>query len=204
MSQGGRTKPMFILFALFGLLPAAFILLVFLPVRKRMAVDEARLEAAVKRNQELPSVQPLTAAERNLIEDPMASWRSRMPLVASDSQRLSHYHRVITELQNALQARKVTLLGVRSTWNQIKGSYTLPSQLGAGTTASSSAHVSEPGQLQAWVLEAQIEGSPANLFQALETLPAIPPLLEPVAVRWEASPIQHKQTIILRNLVAAP
>lgn len=204
MSQGSRTKSMFMLFALFGLLPAAFIVLVFLPVKKRMAVDEARLEAALKRNRELPSVQPLTAAERALIEAPDAPWRARLPLITSDSQRLRHYHLVITELQNALRTRKVTLLGVRSTWSPIQGSYTLPPELGSAVIPASSREGLETGQLQAWALEAQIDGPPAALFQALEALPAIPPILEPVALRWEATPSRHKQTILLRNLVITP
>lgn len=200
MSQ--RTKPILLLTVIFGLLPVLFILLVFLPVRKRMAADQARLEAAIRRNQELPNIQPLTSQERALLDDPAASWRTRIPLVATDAQRLAHYHRVITELQRACQDKGVTLLGVRSTWNPIKGSYTLPSSL--GTLSSALPFDSNPGtgQLQAWALEAQVSGSPAELFKALEAVSRINPLLEPVALRWEMDP--HKQAIVLRNLVTTP
>lgn len=204
MSVGTRTKPILTLAAIFGLVPLAFILLVFLPARKHMAADEARLEAAIKRNQELPNIQPLTAQERALLEDPAASWRTRIPAVANDAQRLAHYHRVITELQRGLKARNILLLGVRSTWTPIQGSYTLPPSLGVLGTPMSVAAKPGPGQLQAWAMEAQVNGTPTELFQALEVLPSLGPLLEPVALRWEAEAPQHKQMIILRNLVTTP
>lgn len=204
MSQGKRTKPTLTLITLFGLLPVAFIFLVFLPVRKRMATDQARLEAAIQRSQELPNIQPLTSQERALLEDPSAPWRTRIPLVSTDARRLAHYHRVITDLQREFKARNVALLGVRSTWNPIKGSYTLPPSLGSISSVVPQNSKRGAGQLQAWVLEAQVSGSPADLFKALEALPRINPLLEPVALRWEMDPPKHKQMIVLRNLVAIP
>lgn len=204
MSQSHRTQRTLTLIALFGLLPAAFIFLIFLPVRKRMATDQARLDAAIQRNQELPNIQPLTSQERALLEDPSASWRTRIPLVATDAQRLAHYHRVITELQREFKAQNVALLGIRSTWNPIKGSYTLPASLGSMSPAGPMDPKPVAGQLQAWVLEAQVNGSPVELFKALEVLPRINPLLEPVALRWAMAPPQHKQMIVLRNLVTIP
>jgi hypothetical protein len=204
MNQGTRTKPLLLLFAIFGLMPLAFIVLVFLPARRHMAADEARLEAAIKRNQELPNIQPLTSQERALLEDPAAPWRTRIPSVGTDAQRLAHYYRVITELQRGLKARNVLLLGVRSTWTPIQGSYTLPPTLGAPGPAVPAAGKPGPGQLQAWALEAQVNGTPRELFQALEVLPTLGPLLEPVALRWEAGASQHTQMIILRNLVTTP
>ena len=204
MSQPNRTKPMLALIGLFGLLPVIFTLLVFMPVRKRMKADQARLDAAIQRDQELPSIQPLTAQERTLLEDTSAPWRTRIPLIASDAQRLAHYHQVVTDLQTTWRSRGVTLLGVRSTWNPINASFTLPSLLGDSATALPAKAQSEPGQLQAWVLEARVDGSPTELFKALETLPQIHPLLEPVGLRWESDDTQHRQLIILRNLVTIP
>jgi hypothetical protein len=205
MSEGRRARPILLLIAVFGLLPAAFVLLVFLPVKKRMAADEARLFAAVKRSQELPNIQPLSAQERLLVEDPKAPWRTRIQPIENDAQRLAHYNRVVTDLQQSLKGQGVVLAGVRSTWNPIQGSFTLPANLPAGPTEVLS---SEPkvatGHLEAWVLEAQVGGSPDELFKALETLPRINPLLEPVALRWDFTPPAPKQTIILRNLVSMP
>ena len=204
MSEGNRTKPTLVLLALFGLLPVVFIFLVFLPVRKQMAADQARLDAAIQRIQELPTIQPLTFQERALLEDPLATWRTRIPNVATDAQRLAHYHRVITELQREFKARNVTLLGVRSTWAPIKGSYTLPASMGSMSPVGLMEPERGAGQLQAWVLEAQVKGSPVELFKALEGLPGINPLLEPVALRWAMDPSQPKQMIVLRNLVTIP
>jgi len=204
MSQGTRSKPILTLAAIFGLVPLAFFLLVFLPASKRMAADQARLEAAIQRNQELPNIQPLTSQERALLQDAAAPWRTRIPLVATDAQRLAHYHRVITELQRGLKARNVLLLGIRSTWNPIQGSYTLPSTLGTLEGQPSTTFGGAAGALQAWALEAQLSGKPEELFRALEVLPGVSPLLEPVALRWEAGPSQHTQVIVLRNLVTVP
>lgn len=204
MSGAGRRKPILLMIVLFGVLPAAFILLVLLPVRKRMAADAARLEAALARSQALPMIQPLSARERALLEDPAAPWRSRIPVVAGDAQRLAHYHRVITGLQAELRNRKISLLGVRSSWNPIQGSYTLPPVLGSQALPPAGTPGSSAGTLQAWVLEAQVDGPPAELFNTLESLPRISPLLEPVALRWEAVPPKQRQTVVLRNLVTVP
>lgn len=204
MSQGNRTRPMLLLAVIFGLLPAAFIFLVFLPLKHRMAADEARLEAALQRNQALPNVQPLTSQERTLLEDPAASWRTRIPLLTGDAQRLAHYHRVITELQREMKLRNAVLLGVRSDWDPIEGSYTLPAALGSMGATEPRAGTLGAGRLEPWVLEASVGGSPAELFKALEALPQINPLLEPVALRWEMHGSQPTQMIILRNLVTIP
>jgi len=204
MSQGNRTKPMLLLAVIFGLLPAAFIFLVFLPLKQRMTADEARLEAALQRNQALPNVQPLTSQERALLEDPAATWRTRIPLLTGDAQRLAHYHRVITELQREMKLRNAALLGVRSDWAPIEGSYTLPAALGSLGATESRAGSQGTGHLEPWVLEASVGGAPAELFKALEALPRINPLLEPVALRWEMNGPQPTQMIILRNLVTIP
>jgi hypothetical protein len=204
MSGGRRGRPILLLIVIFGLLPTLFVLLVFLPVKKRMADDQVRLEAALKRNQALPNVQPLTEKEKALLADPLALWRTRIPMVENDSQRLAHYHNVVTDVQQVFKSHGISLVGVRSTWNPIKGSFTLPTTLSSSTPDVGKDSVSAAGQLQAWVLETQVDGSPRELFQALETLPDIHPILEPVALRWDFDPSKGKQVIILRNLVSTP
>lgn len=204
MSEGGKGRPLLALFTVFGLLPAVFVVLVFLPVKKRMEADRLRLEAAVQRYQELPNIQPLTSRERALLEDPKAAWRARIAVVVSDAQRLAHYHRVITDVQREFKGRGVELLGVRSTWNPILGSFTLPASLGSATGFEGKEPSSGGGKLQAWVLETRVGGTPTELFKALESLPRIQPLLEPVALRWESDPDRQKQVIVLRNLVIVP
>jgi len=203
MSQR-RPNEILALVAIFGLMPLAFVFLVLLPVKKGMETDRARLDAALQRNQSLPNIQPLTSQERALLEDPHAAWRTRIPLIASDAQRLAHYDRVVTGLQHAVKARGVDLLGVRSRWDSIKGSYTLSTMLGAMPGEIAPGTTSEQGQLQGWVLEAQLGGTPADVFSVLEALPGIDPLLEPVGLRWETLPEERKQMIILRNMVLIP
>lgn len=204
MSQGRKGKSLLALCLVFGLLPAAFVALVFLPVKKRMEEDRQRLEAAVQRYQQLPNIQPLTSQERALLEDPKAPWRLRIEVVGSDARRLAHYHRVVTEVQREFKGQGVELVGIRSTWNPILGSFTLPASLGPATGFEGGEPIPGGGKLQAWVLEARVGGTPTELFKALESLPRIQPLLEPVALRWESDPEQQKQAIVLRNLVIVP
>jgi hypothetical protein len=169
-----------------------------------MDKDRQRLEAAVRRYQELPTIQPLTAQERVLLDDPKASWRSHIEPVGSDVQRFMHYHRVVTELQRSFKSKGVNLLGVRSTWNPIQGSFTLPANLGSAVDFKGTEPRTGTGKLQAWVIETRIGGTPTELFTALESLPHIHPLLEPVALRWDSDLEQQKQIIVLRNLVTVP
>lgn len=204
MSEARRGKPLLALFTVFGLLPAVFVGLVFLPVKKRMEADRLRLEAAIQRYQQLPNIQPLTNQERSLLEDPKATWRTRIEVVGNDARRLAHYHRVVTDVQREFKGRGVELAGVRSTWNPILGSFTLPATLGPATRFEGTELAPGSVKLQAWVLEARVGGTPTELFKALESLPRIQPLLEPVALRWESDPDQQKQAIVLRNLVIVP
>jgi hypothetical protein len=169
-----------------------------------MEADRLRLEAAIQRYQQLPNIQHLTNQERALLEDPKATWRGRIEVVGSDARRLAHYHRVVTDVQRAFKGRGVELTGIRSTWNPILGSFTLPATLGPATGFEGMEPAPGSGKLQAWVLEARVGGAPTELFKALESLPRIQPLLEPVALRWESDLDQQKQAIVLRNLVIVP
>ena len=51
------------------------------------------------------------------------------------------------------------------------------------------------------MLEARVGGQPGKLFQGLEALGRLEPLLEPVGLRWESVPEHTRQSLLLRNLV---
>lgn len=203
MSAPGRNRELLAMVAVFGVLPAVFLFLVLLPSRRRVANLKAQQEAIAQRLQELPTVQPLSRAEHELLDDPSAPWRERIPFLPGDAARLAHYHRVITDLQRAWQKEGIPVAGVRSTWDPIKGSFTLPAGLDEVSGLPGDA-TAAAGQPQAWVLEAGVGGSSAQLFKAFEALPQVAPVLEPVGLRWETGPQGKRQTLILRNLVLLP
>ena len=202
MRKKSRSKEWAILFSVFGVLPALFVVFLLLPCFKRDTAYIERQRAADQRIMELPTVQPLNAEERAALEDPAALWKQRIPLVANDGARLGHYHLVVTELQQACRQSGVSLLGVRSTWDPIRGSFTLPPLLGQGPTLATEAGTQ--GQLGAWVLEARVDGPTPQLFHTLEGLSGMSPLLEPVGLRWEADEKGLRQYLLLRNLVLVP
>ncbi len=202
MKKNSRSREWAILFVVFGVLPALFVVFMLLPCFRRDAGYIERQRAADQRLAELPAVQPLNVEERKALEVPSAPWRRRIPRVANDGERLGHYHQVVTELQQTCRQSGIDLVGVRSTWDPIRGSFTLPANLSLGL--SSSREVGTQGQLQAWVLEARVEGPTPQLFRALEGLPRIEPLLEPVGFRWEADEKGLRQFLLLRNLVLVP
>jgi len=197
-----RSGEWILLATMFGVLPALFVAFLLLPSLKRDRVYLERQRAADMRLQELPVIQPLSAQEREILEDPQAPWRRRIPLVAQDAARLGHYHRVITGLQQTLRNSGTGLGGVRSTWDPIKGSFTLPSLLASGPSLP--AEGGGEGRLQAWVLEARVDGPTPKLFRAMEDIPRVEPLLEPIGLRWEADPKGLRQYLLLRNLVLTP
>ncbi len=202
MKKNSRSREWVILFTVFGVLPTLFVVFVILPCFQRDKGYIERQRAADQRLSELPVVQPLNAEERKVLENPSAAWRHRIPLVANTGERLGHYHRVVTELQQTCQQSGIALAGVRSTWDPIQGSFTLPTTLSQGLPSTQ--EIGTSGQLQAWVLEARVEGPTPQLFRALEGLPHIEPLLEPVGFRWEADEKGLRQYLLLRNLVLVP
>ncbi len=202
MKQNSRSREWALLFLVFGVLPALFVGFLLLPSLKRDAAYIERQRAANQRLQELPVVQPLNAEERRVLEDPAAPWRRRIPLIAQDAARLGHYHQVITELQQTCRQSGIQLGGVRSTWDPIRGSFTLPPVLGPGPSLPLEG--GNQGRLLGWVLEARVEGPTPQLFRALEGLSRIDPLLEPVGLRWEGDDKGLRQYLLLRNLVLAP
>lgn len=190
------------LLVVFGALPMLFVIFLLLPSLRRDAEYLERQRVANQRLQELPTVQPLSAEEKQALGDPAAPWKRRIPFVAHDAARLSHYHQVVTDFQQSCRKAGVNLVGIRSTWDPIRGSFTLPAQLTQGPLLP--VEGGSQGQLKAWVLEAQVEGPTPKLFKAMEGVPQVGPLLEPVGLRWEGDEKGLRQYLLLRNLVLAP
>jgi len=202
MKKNSRTQEWGLLMVMFGILPGLFIAFFLLPSLKRDNEYLERQRAANQRIQELIAVQPLNAEERKVLEDPEAPWKQRIPLITSDAHRLGHYHQVVTELQQTCQTAGIHLVGIRSTWDPIQGSFTLPAILPAGPSLPTEGGIQ--GQLKGWVLEARVDGPTTQLFRAINGIPRINPLLEPVGLRWEGDEKGLRQYLILRNLVLAP
>ncbi len=183
--------------------PVLFGWLVWLPARGRMQLARTRIDVARAALQELPRYDPLSPEEALVLQSPQAAWKSRIPLVRGDGDRLFHYHRVVTDLDRALSGSGLRTHGMRSSWDPIRASFTLPSLL-APTLAAPIPGEALDGPLGAWVLEVQLEGPTAGLFTALERLRQVQPLLEPVGLRWEATPERRAQSLLLRSLVVQP
>lgn len=203
MIIANRAREWFLLGVIFALLPALFFFLVVLRGRHNMNEYKARQAAAEQRLQAIVPVQPLSTRERHLLEDPAAPWRNRMPYLEGDTDRLWHYHRTITELQRTLKQGGVATGSVRSSFDPVQGSFSLPAGLSDMSGEPSHAKGGQ-GHLQAWVLEVSLEGSSTQIFRALDLLPSVEPVLEPIALRWETTPEGHKQLLVLRNLVLVP
>jgi hypothetical protein len=204
MSQGRKSSEVALLVGLFMVLPAVFIFLVLMPTLNRMKEHRGRLETAQEAIRALPDVQPLSAEERKLLEDPKAEWKARIPVVSNDGERLTHYNRVVTDLQRTWKNCGVTTLSMRSTWDPIKGSFTVPESFGSVPQDFPPAYFSGQGTPSAWVIEARLAGKNAPLFTAMEALSKLNPLLEPVGIRWESSPEGPKEMLILRNIILSP
>ena len=199
-----RVGERLLLATLFLVLPVLFLVFVLLPSRTRMEARKQRQAAITERLKLLPTIQPLSLKERALLEDPQAPYKTRIPLLRSDSERLGHYHSVVSDLQIAWKRDGVALLSLRANWDGFKGSYSLPGELGNPRLGLPVTDTAPTGQLQAWGLDARVGGNPDQLFQALEALGGIDPLLEPVGLRWESVPDRTRQSLLLRNLILAP
>jgi hypothetical protein len=203
MMLANRAREWFLLGIIFALLPGIFFVFVVLRGRKNMGAFKARQGEIEQQMQAFVPVQPLSAAERQMLADSRAPWRSRMPYLEGDAARLWHYHRTVTQLQGVFRQGGVSTGSVRSSFDPVRGSFTLPSNLGS-LAPEPLGLGGQMGKTQAWVLEISVEGPSAQLFKALDLLPAVDPVLEPLALRWEATPEGHKQHLLLRNLVLVP
>jgi hypothetical protein len=199
-----RTRERWLLGAMFGVMPILFTFAVLLPSLRRLDAKRARMAEISRRIEALPLIRPLTGPERALLDDPGAPWRGRIPMIRTDADRFAHYHAVVSGLQAEWKRRKVPLLGVRAHWDVLKGSFTLPGDLGQPELGLPRLETEAKGQLQGWVLDATIGGKPDQLFQAMAALDQVNPLLEPVGLRWESLPEHTRQSLLLRNLILAP
>lgn len=193
----------YLLIPIFILGPAALIWGVVLPAQKRMADMRARMDAANAQLEIIGHVAPLTEAERQVLGDPAAPWRSRMPLLRDDAGKLHHYTRVVTDLQSHLDAGGAKVEGIRSSWDPIKADFTTPGPLSAAREEHAPAPAPDAA-VAGWVMEVQIAAPPSSLGRALGSLPGVAPLLIPAGLRWEAREGKPFQALILRNLYLAP
>jgi hypothetical protein len=193
-----------LLILLLSLAPLLFWLLVWRPAQARMDANQARITEAKIRIQELPRYAPLSAEETTFLEDPAAPWRQRIPLIQGDRDRLAHYHRVVTSVDQAFRSGGLRIHGMRSSWDPIHASFTLDRELAWGPTIKAPQETPQEGTLKAWALEVQLDGPTADLFTGLHQVGAIPSLLEPVGFRWESTPERRAQALWLRNLVLVP
>lgn len=188
----------------FVVLPLAFILGLLMPAQRRMAALEAEQDRIGREMAELPRYSPLSLEERKLLSDPSSPWRHRIPLVANDRDRVAHYYQVVTLLQQALRRAGAPPLGIRSEWDPIHGSFTLPAGLEALPQAPPLGQTTAQGKLEGWVLEVRLGGGVDQLFKAIGAAREPLPLLEPVGLRWESTPEGRYQAVVLRNLVLDP
>lgn len=200
MSPTRPSERVFFAFVLL-VLPVAFYFIVVTPAQRRLEALNARIEAADREIHDLPNYQPLSPEEKQVLLDPASPWRRRIPVIEGDRAKLAHYDRVVSLLQRQWSSVGVNLEGVRSSWDPIQASFSLP---GALPPPALPAGLSGPGELRAWVMEARILGAPDQLFAALQRVPRVEPLLEPVGLRWERTQERRVQALWLRNLVLDP
>jgi hypothetical protein len=198
-------KPLRLLLGLLLLLsPAIFWLLIWRPANARMAISHSRIAEAQARIQELPNFAPLSPKEVAFLEDPAATWKQRIPMIRGDGDRLAHYDLVVTRVSQGFRSAGLRPGGMRSGWDPIHASFTLQQSLTTVPPDLPPAGNLQGGVLSAWVLEVQIDGPTGGLFTGLDQLKRLPPLLEPVGLRWEATPERRAQSLWLRNLVLVP
>lgn len=184
--------------------PVLILWLGIFPAQRRTEALRARIRQTEEAYKTLPRFAPLSASERAFLQDPRASWRTRMPLVGGDRARLAHYSRVVGELQDTLRRGGAPSLGMRSSWDPIQASFSLPEAI-PQITPDLGIFQDDPGlKVRGWVVDAEIGGTTERLFQALGVVHQVGPILEPVGLRWEATPEHRRQHLILRNLVLTP
>lgn len=185
-------------------LPALIVVFGILPQIERSRKLRAQIQTAHDEFKVLPQFTPLSHAEKEQLEDPAAPWRFRLPVIVGDRARLDHYHRVIGELQDTLRARGIAARGMRSSWDPIKASFSVPGGMGADPKALLPAQDAPELKVKGWVLEVDVPGATSQLFHGLGTVHRVGPILEPVGLRWEAGPEIREQKLLLRNLVLVP
>lgn len=181
--------------------PLLFGFLVARPILKRIDGHKQRFNEASNELASLSPFSPVSPAEREILDDPSAAWRKRMPVLSDEQARLAHYHRVVSALQRGWKAAGVPAIGLRSSWDPIRASFTLPGVMEAAEAQKQSLADGPEARVLGWVVEARFPAPTEVLFRALVVVPRMEPLLEPIGLRWEATPDHRQQSLILRNLV---
>lgn len=181
--------------------PLLFGVLVARPTLRRIDGHKQRFQAASAEAAAIPQFSSVTPAEREVLDDPAAAWRRRMPVLASEQARLAHYHRVVSTAQRGWKAAGVPVVGLRSTWDPIRASFTLPAAVDSAEEAKPVLQDSPELKVRGWVVEARFPAPTDALFRALAVVPQFEPLLEPIGLRWESYPDHRQQSLLLRNLV---
>ncbi len=164
---------------------------------------EERLKVEAEFSGPMPFV-PVSQDERRRLVDPEATWRDGIVAVQGDQGRLAHYHGVISEYQRACRERGAAVAGFRSSWDPIRSSFSLPDHL-SGASLLRGLDLDQPEtRLAGWVFEARFLGGTDRVFKGLDAAYRIQPLLEPVALRWEAAPGGAITHLALRNLYRMP
>lgn len=183
--------------------PILFGVLVARPALQRIEGHKQRFNAASSELASLPPFNPVTPGEREVLNEPAASWRKRLPVLANEQARLAHYHRVVSDLQRGWRAAGVPVVGLRSSWDPIRASFTLPGSVEAPEAQTPLLQDNPELKIRGWVVEARFASPTDVLFHALARVPQMEPLLEPVGLRWTAAPEHRQQSLLLRNLVVS-
>ena len=185
-------------------LPALYWIFGIRPSVQRMNEFRTRIQAANEESKDYPRFASISQDERPLLEDPQAQWRGRIPVIRTDQDRIAHYDEVVSELTEAWRGAGMTPLSMRSSWDSIKASFTVPKGLdevgGRGAPTLDAPEL----RVKGWVLEAGIPGNTGNLFRMMAVVESVHPLLEPVGIRWQAGPDERRQYLLFRNLVLSP
>lgn len=184
--------------------PLLVYLVAIRPQQAQLRVFRARIAAADAQYTAPATFEPLRPWERAFLEDPAAPWRRRLPLLQEDVSRVAHYHGVVSAWHQASDRHGVSLKNLRSSWDPVKGAFSLPPRLAEVAFAPTAPDRPE-STLNGWVLEAEVAGGTDRLFGALVAALDTPPLLEPVGLRWRQVPGEaRRQHLLVRNLVLLP
>jgi hypothetical protein len=177
-------------------------------MKPSLARIEAQRERRIKAESEFMtpfSFAPLSKDEKAYLDNPDAAWRKRIAVVSGDQSRLVHYATVVGDIQQRWRTAGVPAMAMRSSWDPIHASFTLPSRLGTEQTVPGKTADSPDLKVEGWILEARFDLSTDGLLRALYQAPNVTPLLEPVGLRWEFDPIKGRsQYLIFRNLYLKP
>jgi hypothetical protein len=185
--------------------PLVYGFLILRPALLRIGAQRARRDAAQAEFTGPMTYAPLSAAERSQLADPAAPWRGRLTLVQGDQARLAHYSAVVTALQRTWRTGGTPALGIRSSWDNIHASFTLPVSLVTEDEGRAAPSDTPDLKVAGWVLEARFDPPTDRLFRALHLSAACRPLLEPVGLRWEFDPARGRsQHLLFRNLYLTP